>query len=56
MQIKPLGTVKRFNGVDIVQTANFIKVYDKTYIEKIREDNGWLEANIPGQTSPQCRV
>ena len=53
VQIKSLGTVNRFNGVDIAQTANFIKVYNNTYIEKILEDKDWLEVHIPGQTSPQ---
>ena len=51
IDIKSLGIVNRFNGVDIQQTRKFIKIYNKTYITKILRDKGWLEATIPGQTT-----
>ena len=53
VNIRSLGVITRFNGVDIAQTKNFIKVYNKTYIEKILKGKNWLEASIPGQYSPQ---
>ena len=48
IDIKSLGIVNRFNGVDIKQSRNFIKIYNKMYIEKILKDKGWLQAAIPG--------
>ena len=48
VDIRSLGVVNRFNGVDIAQTKKIIKVYNKTYIEKILKGKNWLEASIPG--------
>ena len=50
IQIKSLGTIHRFNGVDIDQTRNYIKVYNQRYIEKILADKNWLDASIPNNT------
>ena len=38
IKIKHLGVINRFNGVDIHQTRNYIKVNTATYINKIIED------------------
>jgi hypothetical protein len=35
IQVKELGMIDRFNGVDILQTKDYIKLYNRTYIEKI---------------------
>ena len=32
--IKHLGQITRFNGVDVLQARDYIKLYNKTYIEK----------------------
>ena len=48
INIKSLGITNRFNGVDIQQSRDFVKVYNKSYIEKILKDKGWLDAQIPG--------
>ena len=48
IDIKPLGIINRFNGVDIQQSRHFIKLYNKTYIRKILRDKNWLNASIPG--------
>ena len=45
--IKSLGTVNRFNGVDIDQTREYIKISNRTYIRKILSSKGWLDATIP---------
>ena len=34
-KIKELGILTRFNGTDILQSRNFVKISNKTYIEKI---------------------
>ena len=47
IQIKSLGVINRFNGVDIAQTRDYIKIYNKTYISKILKSKNWLEATIP---------
>ena len=38
INIKQLGIITRFNGVDINQTRNYIKMNNATYIHKILED------------------
>ena len=53
VKIKSLGVITRFNGVNITQTRNFIKVHNKTYIEKILNDKNWFHTTIAGQHSPQ---
>ena len=40
--VKQLGLIDRFNGVDVLQTRNFIKIYNKTYIEKILVRHDWI--------------
>ena len=47
IEIKPLGIINIFNGVDIAQTRYFIKVYNRRYIEKILRDKNWLDTSIP---------
>ena len=51
IDIKSLGVINRFNGVDINQTKYFIKIHNKTYLRKILRDKNWLEANIPGNNT-----
>ena len=50
--IKPLDVVNRCNGMNIAQTKKLIKVYNKTYIEKILKDKYWLYSTIPGHEHP----
>ena len=38
IKIKHLGVITRFNGVDITQTRNYIKISNETYFKKILED------------------
>jgi deoxyuridine 5'-triphosphate nucleotidohydrolase len=40
--VKQLGLIDRFNGVDIMQSRNFIKLYNRTYIEKILIRHDWI--------------
>ena len=47
IDIKSLGVINRFNGVDIDQIQEYIKVSNCTYIKKILTSKGWLEAEIP---------
>ena len=47
IQIKSLGVINCFNGVDVTQTQKYIKIYNKTYIRKIAKNKNWLEATIP---------
>ena len=35
IKVKPLGIIDRFNGVDVSQTRQYIKISNKTYITKI---------------------
>jgi hypothetical protein len=46
IKIKELGLIERFNGVDIKQTKNYIKLYNKTYIEKLVSNHPWLQTDL----------
>ena len=40
--MKKLGVVTRYNGVDIQQTTDYIKIHIYLYITKILEGHNWL--------------
>ncbi|GFH58496.1 hypothetical protein CTEN210_14972 [Chaetoceros tenuissimus] len=42
IKVKKLGLISRFNGVDVLQTRDYIKIYNKTYIEKFCAHHPWL--------------
>ena len=42
IKIKELGQISRYNGVDVQQTKDYIKIYNNTYIEKIMANHPWL--------------
>ena len=44
MDVKGLGVVGRFNGMDIEQTKWYIKIHSGRYIEKMLENHGWTHA------------
>jgi hypothetical protein len=49
-ELNELGIIKRFNGLDILQTRHYIKISAQTYIHKIVEHHGWQHvktANLP---------
>ncbi|KAL9178471.1 hypothetical protein ACHAXT_003801 [Thalassiosira profunda] len=50
--LKRMGLVSMFNGLDILQTRDYIKVYAKTYIEHVAEKhlNSWMKLSH----SPNC--
>jgi dUTP pyrophosphatase len=45
IKIKDLGLLSRYNGVDIDQTSNYIKIHAETYINKILEGHSWFDQN-----------
>ncbi len=42
VRIKHLGQITRFNGVDVLQAKHYIKLYNKTYINKILQRHDWI--------------
>ena len=53
IQIKNLGLLTRFNGIDILQAKQYIKLFNKTYIEKISSHHHWLaEEHTPMHEFP----
>ena len=38
-----LGVIQRYNGVDITQTKDYIKIHNTTYIKKILQTHDWLQ-------------
>ena len=44
IEIKELGLLDRFNGTDIDQTREYIKLHNTTYINKIISHHPWLQS------------
>ena len=42
INIKDLGRLTRYNGVDITQTKYYIKLWNQTYIDKLLQEHEWL--------------
>jgi deoxyuridine 5'-triphosphate nucleotidohydrolase len=42
IDVKMLGTIDRFNGVDVTQGRHYVKLSNKTYIKKILTRHKWL--------------
>ncbi len=42
IEIKDLGILDRYNGVDIKQTANYIKLSCEVYIDKVVKGHPWI--------------
>ena len=52
ISVKQLGVISRFNGVDILQSQHYIKLYNLTYIDKILQRHEWIHHEKPLQTHP----
>ena len=50
--LKNLGIVDRFNGVQIEQYNNYVKIHNKEYVEKILEKHGWLNDQFKTKVRP----
>ncbi len=51
VRIKHLGQITRFNGVDVLQAKHFIKLYNRTYIDKILTRHDWIHTEQHHQHS-----
>jgi deoxyuridine 5'-triphosphate nucleotidohydrolase len=47
IDVKELGMIDRFNGVDITQTRNYIKLSNATYLKKIFRHHHWMLDEVP---------
>ena len=47
-----LGLIKRFSGIDILQTRDFVKISCETYIDKIVSHHGWQDEVASNQPIP----
>ena len=53
IEVKELGLIDRFNGIDVDQTRDYIKLYNATYITKILRNHPWiLEDEFPPAIFP----
>jgi hypothetical protein len=50
--LNDLGTIKRFNGIDILQAGAFVKISCETYIDKIVTHHGWQHKAASNQPVP----
>ena len=39
--LNDLGLIKRFNGIDILQSRDYVKISCETYVDKIVSHHGW---------------
>ena len=42
IEVKELGLISRFNGIDVDQTRDYIKLSNATYINKILRNHPWI--------------
>ena len=50
IDVKELGIISRFNGVDVQQTRSYIKLSNAVYIDKILKNHPWLlDEKPPGE-------
>ncbi len=42
IDIKDLGLLTRYNGVDIIQSRHYIKLNNPTYLKKVLEGHNWM--------------
>ena len=47
-----LGIITRYNGIDISQTHDYIKLRSKTYLTKILQNHGWLNDIYKSHVNP----
>ena len=53
IEIKHLGEISRYNGVDIDQRREYIKIHNATYISKLEHQHKWLaEDTTPIHSHP----
>ena len=47
IDVKYLGQITHYNGVDVMQSRHYIKIYNLTYINKIGSQYSWLNNEVP---------
>ena len=52
IEVKELGIISRFNGIDVDQTRDYIKLSNATYIDKILRNHPWILEEHPPATFP----
>ena len=52
IEVKYLGLISRYNGVDVTQTRQYIKISNATYIDKISLNHPWIEDSTPAGEFP----
>jgi hypothetical protein len=51
-ELHDLGIIKRFNGLDIHQTRDYLKISCETYIDKIVKHHGWENEHAANRPVP----
>jgi hypothetical protein len=50
--LNDLGIIKRFNGVDVVQTKHYVKIHCETYLARIVTHHGWTNEKASNKPVP----
>ena len=50
--MKKLGVISRYNGVDIDQCQDYIKIHQTTYLKKVLDNHEWLKDTIKPPQHP----
>eukprot|EP00934_Nitzschia_sp_Nitz4_P000755 Nitzschia sp. Nitz4//scaffold72_size95085//6004//8247//NITZ4_004742-RA/size95085-processed-gene-0.2-mRNA-1//1//CDS//3329557321//755//frame0 len=54
--LNELGIIKRFNGIDIDQTSEYIKLHCSTYIHKLLEQHEWHQNTLLPHTTKYSSI
>jgi hypothetical protein len=46
IDVKDFGQISRSNGVDVLQTREYVKLYNKVYINKILTKHEWISKEV----------
>ena len=50
--LNDLGIIKRFNGIDIIQTKHYVKVHCETYVARIVAHHDWTNEKASNKPVP----
>ena len=51
IKIKNLGIITKYNGTDVEQTREYVKLHSESYITKICKGHGW-DVDVKTHTHP----
>jgi hypothetical protein len=50
--LNDLGTLTKFNGLDILQTRDYVEIYCESFLDKVLKQHGWAETTAQHNPIP----